>query len=398
MKSAHRQKIFDFIANEAFLCIIVVEKVSKDCLFINPVAKECLELPQNMNYGDFALSGLIPEEVRPGYTAFSQEVLENHGFRQGILMKRHTGQVFIADVGVRETQVEDSTYLVIMFRDVSLQAKLQRDILHKQTALETAFAEMQEQNLALKSLDESKDKFIALTTHELKTPLSAMIATAEVLKLGLYDNDQQLKEFIETIYSEGKHLLEIVQDILDLSKIKAGKMDFFIEKKCPIDIIEQHLKAFETMASEKEISLTFIKHIACQENVYYDELRLKQVLANIISNAIKFSKKKTSVSVELQEDDENLFVWVHDEGPGIPTEHRDRIFNEFETVGNMNSHHRGTGLGMPISKKLMEGMGGEIGYKSEEGKGTSFYVRLPKSKVLDESNYRERPDYAKEVA
>ena len=397
MKPESLTKLHEYVTNEAFLCVIVFETSSHRCVFMNNICRETLEYDDAKDVCDLKIEQLEPTTPRDGYIPFSKDFVENQGFHQGVLMEKSNQSIFIADVGIKGTELDGTDYSVVMFRDVTLQAKLQRDILHKQQELQLAFGEMQEQNEALKALDQAKDRFIALTTHELKTPLSAMIATAEVLKLGFYDNEEQMKEFILTIYTEGNHLLTIVQDILDFGKIQAGKMDFYIEKATPVKIIEDHFKTFENMAAEKNVTLDLVS-TTLDTDCYYDELRLKQVTANILNNAIKFTAKDTTVRVDFESTDKDVIVWVHDQGPGIPEEHRDRIFNEFETVGNVNTHHKGTGLGMPISKRLMEQMGGEIGFKCEDGKGTSFFFRIPKEKVLSEDNYRGRPEFAQEVA
>jgi signal transduction histidine kinase len=284
-----------------------------------------------------------------------------------------------------------------MMRDVTLQKKLQRDLTAKQNEIQKAYQEMLEQNTALKELDRAKNKFIALTSHELRTPLAAMVATSEVLVLKFYDTDEEREQFIKTIHTEGLHLLEIVNDILDFSKIQAGKMDFFIGFHDLKLVAEKLIENFEHMAAGKEVQLELdVK--TDKLKAYVDPLRFRQAFSNVINNAIKFTHPKTKVTIRLESDEKFLTVSVIDQGPGIPQESIVKVFNEFETVGNVNSHHKGTGLGMPITKKIMENMGGAIELSSTVGQGACFALKLPLDKVLAEDLYKDRPTEADDLA
>ncbi|MCB0394091.1 MAG: ATP-binding protein [Bdellovibrionales bacterium] len=122
------------------------------------------------------------------------------------------------------------------------------------------------------------------------------------------------------------------------------------------------------------------------------------MISNITNNAVKFTKPDSTVTIALKEEDDCFILKIKDEGPGIPESHVGRVFNEFETVGNVNTHHKGTGLGMPISKRLIEAMGGSIGFECPKDGGTEFFIKVPKEKTLDEEHYKPRPDLDLEVA
>lgn len=189
-----KQHLFQIIAEDAIMAIAVFDSASKNCLFLNKMAREILEIPIGKDHTSLAVSQLLPGENRdnkPDWRPLTQTILESEGLQQDIIVKKSTDRLFIADVGVHLISMDSSKMTVLMFRDITFQKKLQRDITAKQLEIQSAFQELQEQNTALKALDRAKDKFIALTTHELRTPLSAMIATAEVLHLKLYDGDEQ---------------------------------------------------------------------------------------------------------------------------------------------------------------------------------------------------------------
>ena len=151
------------------------------------------------------------------------------------------------------------------------------------------------------------------------------------------------------------------------------------------------LNSFESMAEANKVELK-IEMPAQPMKCYFDELRLRQIVSNIVNNAIKYNKAGGHARIYFEENDELVKIFVEDTGPGIPADEFSKVFNEFETVGKVAQHHKGTGLGMPISRKLIEGMGGQLLLKSTVGVGSTFWVELPKNKVMDPSVYRPRPD------
>lgn len=378
--------LYETIAKEAMFGILVFGK-NGACLFSNDVARQLVGDPS------VKLADLIPAKTQGHFKPFSHDLLKHDGYYQDILVRKQGDSSFIANVGVRFIDVDGQSAHLLMLQDVTLQKKLQREIIAKQTEIKAAYEELLRQNRRLRELDVAKDRFIALTTHELRTPLSAMVASAEILKLGIYDNDEQMREFVEMIYEQGLHLQDLVNDILDFAKIQAGKMDFYIEAQDPAPLAQAVLRGFEGMAGANSVSLTLVPP-ACPLNCYFDELRLRQVLANMINNAIKYNRAGGSVTVEFADGPDTVTVFVRDTGRGIPIEQIDKVFNEFETIGQVALHHKGTGLGMPISRKLMEGMGGRLLVESEVGVGSSFWIELPKNKVLPEDVYRPRPEKA----
>lgn len=391
--------LFSLIADETFLGLIVFSLPAKECLYINKIAKEYVEF-SGSSPSEFKFSNLMPDtgSSTDRFRPFSDDFTTFEGLTQDVVVKKIGGRTFIADVGVRILSADGRQFLLLMLRDVTLQKKMQRDLTTKQTEIQKAYSEILEQNSQLKELDRAKDKFVALTTHELRTPLSAMIATAEVLALKLYDSDEQMHEFIKTIHTEGLHLLAIVNDILDFAKIQAGKMDFFVEEHDVFDAAKKETINFAKMAEAKKVQLKVENPSNVMAKAFYDVLRFRQALDNVINNAIKFTSENTTVILSVTSDDEYIHLAIKDQGPGIPADSVNKVFNEFETVGNVKSHHKGTGLGMPITKKLMEQMGGKITLVSEVGNGSTFILSLPRKKVLPDEVYRSRPEHTDDLA
>lgn len=386
MKKNFLPHLYQAVAEGAIFGIVVFEKTSGKCLFINHAAIDLLhtETP--------TLETLIPESDSPHMKSFAQDILMHDGLYHDIAVNTARNRIFVANIGVRLLGVDGIESYLLMIQDVTLQKKLQRDIMAKQTEIKATFDELVKQNQQLKKLDVAKDRFIALTTHELRTPLSAMVASAEILKLGLYDTPEQMKEFIDMIHEQGLQLQELVNDILDFAKIQAGKMDFYICEGEVLPMVEALMSQFQNMA--ETYSVTLKTEPPKDSKCFFDEMRLRQVLSNVINNAIKYNQSGGHVRVYFQESEAALKVFVEDTGKGIPQDQFDKVFNEFETIGNVAQHHKGTGLGMPISRKMMQGMGGQILFNSEVGKGTTFWIEIPKTKVLDEGQYRKRPGSA----
>ncbi len=386
--------IFKKIFDKTFVALALFDAKTLKCVKINLSAMETLGLPLQEELAplpDFDLTQLYSELKRGNIIDFSAAHIGNESFFHEIAMKKLSGEVLYAELSVRKIRSdENNEYILLVFKDITYQLKLRREITNKQDEITKAYEEILTQNKELKDLDKMKDRFIALTSHELRTPLSAMVATSEVLQLKLYDDEKQLMEFIGTIYDQGKYLLAIVNDILDFSKIQAGKLDVYISQQDPAPVLQQIKTQFSEMAKEKSLQIT--AHIKTTDNnCYFDELRIKQVISNLLSNAIKFTTAGTSVTLMLESDVEFSYISIQDEGPGIPKESHDKIFNEFETLQNINTHHKGTGLGLPISQKIMKIHGGSITVHSEVGKGATFVIAVPRNKILEEDSYRERP-------
>ncbi len=379
--------LYEDLAQEAMFGIVVFDEAEGKSFYVNKMATQLLGCE------DLRLIDLIPDrtQARSQLVSFSPEFLRHDGLYHDILLGAPDGRTLIANVGIKNTNVDNTPVNIIMFQDVSLQKKLQREITAKQTEINAAYTELLKQNQQLKELDIAKNRFIAITTHELRTPLSAMVASAEILKLGLYDNKEQMQEFVDIIHDQGQHLSDLVNDILDFAKIQAGKMDFYIEHQDLIPHLQGILRNFTDMAASNGVEIKFETHPE-KLDCYFDEVRLRQVVSNIVNNGIKYNKNGGSLTVTIEESAEQVRVLFTDTGKGIPTDQFDKVFNEFETIGSVSQHHKGTGLGMPISRKLITGMGGNLDFTSTFGEGSTFWIEVPKTKVLGEEVYRPRPE------
>jgi signal transduction histidine kinase len=395
---ADRKSLFETVANEGIMGILAFDAQTGNCNYGNRFAREALGLSgDDASQPGLNLSDLFPHVdgksrssslVRP----LSAEMLKSQSFIQDVLLRKSDDGHLIANVGVRQiSNADGSDMLLLMFEDITIQKKLQREIQAKQEEINRALSELIEQNRQLKDLDHAKDRFIALTTHELRTPLAAVVSTAEVLVLKLYESEEQKEQFIVAIHEQSQHLMELVNDILDFAKIRAGKIDFYVEQVDLAPIVEKLCLSFGQMALKSEVKITFQRPSGSQLG-YVDVLRFREVLNNVLNNAIKYNSKGGRAIVRFEDNEEFLRIFVEDTGPGIAPSKQHHVFNEFEMAGNVSRHHKGSGLGMPIARHLMQGMGGSIDFTSRENVGTTFFVDVPKGKVLPEEFYRARTD------
>ncbi len=226
--------------------------------------------------------------------------------------------------------------------------------------------------------NKSKSDFLANMSHELRTPLNAIIGFSELLKdemIGQLLPKQ--KNYITDIFLSGKHLVSLLNDILDLSKIEAGKMTLDLEKTDIPLLFESSLSIVKERALRHNIKLNLdIKEDVRQ--IYVDTRKLKQVIYNLLSNAVKFTPDESTVYVKVKRVSNLLEFSVTDTGIGISKEDITRLFQPFvQLESSLNRKHKGTGLGLSLVKRIVEFHGGSVEVKSELGKGSCFTVRIP---------------------
>jgi len=224
-----------------------------------------------------------------------------------------------------------------------------------------------------------KSEFIANMSHELRTPLNSIIGFSELLEDQLAGPlTEKQRGYVHNVWTSGRHLLDLINDILDLSKIEAGKIELHMETSSLREGLVAALTIVRPQAAKKRISLR--SEIVAETRVTADPLRLKQIVYNLLSNAIKFTPEGGQVSVAARTvEDAFVEIAVTDTGVGIRAEDLPKLFREFSQVGGeYASEQHGTGLGLALSKRLVELHGGQIWVESEgENKGSTFAFRLP---------------------
>jgi signal transduction histidine kinase len=243
--------------------------------------------------------------------------------------------------------------------------------------------ESQKYAAALQVADRRKDEFLANMSHEIRTPMNAVIGLANILMKSEPLTDRQ-REFISTLRSSANSLLDLINDLLDISKIESSNLELERTPFSMVKLGEEVISMLNVRAQEKKLFLTLQLECACIQHRHFvgDPVRLRQVLVNLCSNAIKFTQQGgVTLLVQClpgeQPNTEQIILRVQDTGIGIPEDKLDTVFDKFvQADSSINRRYGGTGLGLAISKTLVEAMGGRIHVSSEIGKGSTFEVRL----------------------
>jgi signal transduction histidine kinase len=263
--------------------------------------------------------------------------------------------------------------LAVAIENVRLFSQLK----HSEEALMLRNQALERANDRLQELDRLKSAFIASVSHELRTPLNSIIGFSEVVLDGLAgDVDPLANEYLGYIHDSGKHLLDLINDILDLSRMQAGRMTLSLGQVDVMEVVDEVRATLAPMIAKKRHTFT-INHDHAVPHIVADRFRLKQILLNLVSNACKFTQEGGQITVRAcLTTPETLRLDVADDGPGIPVEDQAMIFEEFRQ-SQITRPGEGTGLGLAITRRLVDLHGGRIWVDSGRGAGATFTVLFP---------------------
>jgi signal transduction histidine kinase len=253
-----------------------------------------------------------------------------------------------------------------------------RYLMRQHAALRRADEEILQVNRQLEQSSRYKSEFLANMSHELRTPLNAIMGFSEILldaTMNLTPGERI--EFLRNIHDSGQHLLSLINDILDLAKIEAGKMDLHAEQMGVAQSIHEVTSILEPMARQQGLKLATTGEMGAGI-IMADKSKFKQVLYNLLSNAVKFTPAPGKITLKVEDADDHLTVSVHDTGIGIKAEDLPKLFREFEQLdGSYTRRYQGTGLGLALCRRFVQMHGGRIWAESEFGKGSTFTFTLP---------------------
>jgi signal transduction histidine kinase/DNA-binding response OmpR family regulator len=322
-----------------------------------------------------------PQDLADGVVVSLRDLVLQTGKAEGTFERvRKDGSQFTASVAVtlrRNSRGEPVGFLIIS-KDITEHTLLEAELVQKN-------AQLEEQNRRVEQANRLKSEFLANMSHELRTPLNSILGFSELMAGGEAGPVTDLqKEFLADILTSARHLLQLINDLLDLSKIEAGKMEFRSEPVELGKLVEEVRTVLRTLASRKHLEIT--SEISPElHDIVLDPAKFKQVLYNYLSNAIKFTPEHGRIAVRIVPEAGDLMrLEVEDTGVGIADADIPRLFVEFQQLdASAAKKFQGTGLGLSLTRRIVEAQGGTVAVRSEVGKGSLFTAVLPRQFITE---------------
>jgi len=362
------------IVSVAFDSIITIDLSGRVTEF-NPTAERTFGYARSDAVGRKLADLIVPPQDRDAYrNGLARYAETGQGSMIGRLLEmtamRSDGSEFPVEFAIQPVQIEGQTSFTAYLRDLTERRRADE--------LRLRSLDLETENRQVREASRMKSEFLANMSHELRTPLNAIIGFSTILRdAGAEVTSEQRVEFLGHVLTSGRHLLQLINDVLDLSKVEAGKLEFRPE---PIEIdrvVQEVLSVLKETAASRGLSISVdVEPLA---DVYLDAGRLKQVLYNYVSNALKFTPAAGRVAIRTCAEGPGTWrLEVEDSGIGIAEKDLPKLFVEFEQIdAGAAKQHGGTGLGLALTKRLVEAQGGHVGARSTLGAGSVFWATLP---------------------
>lgn len=305
----------------------------------------------------------------------------------GIPLKSHSGDVIGCVCILGETPVMGSDNAELHFELFAARAavelerlKIERELVGHRENLKQLVDEksalLNQTRILAERADRAKADFLSCMTFELKTPMNTILGYASLLLEGEEELSEEQQHFVDNIIKAGWHLDNVLSEILDLSQAEVGALEVFNDKCCLTDCISESIKIIEQHSKRRGMKVVCLYDSYIDAYILADKKRLMQVMVNLLSNAVKFNHENGLIKVKIRQYGKKIRISVIDRGYGIDKEDQERVFEKFERLDADDYWIDGTGVGLAITKRLVEHMGGQIGIESVTGEGSTFWVEF----------------------
>ena len=326
-------------------------------------------------------SFLIPEldkDQQQGSLAYysASDKARASGLQREVVGKHKDGSTFPMEIAISEMWLGGQRFFTGVLRNLTARKRVEEERAQLDYILHEKNIELESAKLAAEKANLAKSDFLSSMSHELRTPLNAILGFTQLIESGIPKPTPNQKRSIDQILKAGWYLLELINEILDLALIESGKLSLSLEPMSLSDVLHECQTMIEPEAKRREITLIFPP----LNMLYYvkaDRTRVKQVLINLLSNAIKYNSKRGAVTVSYSVTDSGVIrILLEDTGEGLSAEKLAQLFQPFNRLGQELKAEEGTGIGLVMTKRLIELMGGQIGVESTVGKGSVFWIEL----------------------
>ena len=361
--------------------VITIHATSGLIETVNPSSEQMFGYTSAELYGE-TVNMLIPEldqDQRNGslkYFSASEEALASSRQSREVMGKRKDGSFFPLEFAASEMWLGGKRYFTGILRDISARKLIEAERVRLEQILQAKNIELERATLVAEKANLAKSDFLSSMSHELRTPLSAILGFAQLIESGIPQPTPNQKRSIDQILKAGWYLLELINEILDLELIESGKLSMSLEPISLPEVMHECERMIEPEAIKHAISITFAD-FAVPCFIEADRTRVKQVLINLLSNAIKYNRAGGTVLVEsVVNGTESVRINVRDTGAGLSSIQLTQLFQPFNRLGQESGSEQGTGIGLVVSKRLVELMGGVIGVESTVGVGSIFWIEM----------------------
>lgn len=373
---------FKAISDMAFDAIIMTDE-HNTILYWNHAAEIITGYKKEEVLGKNSHQLLIPDRFKDKLAEDYKNSYETYkGQKNELFLLKKDGTEFLSEFSLSSFVVQKNTYVVSIHRDITKKKELQEQLVSERSNLEKTVKErtkaLQESLINIKQANLHKTQFLSNISHELRTPLNAIIGFTQTLKMQYFGTiNEKQEEYLSLVANSGEHLLALINDLLDMTKIDAGSMELTLKEFNTTEFINEIIALMSQQFRDKNISLDF-KNIQETYMIKADKRMFKQIVLNLLSNALKFTYNGGKVSIDIEKLDKETKIMVSDTGMGINRQELNKIFSEFYQLDQVRDQSLGgTGIGLALTKRLVKLHNGKIGVESELDKGSTFWFTIP---------------------